>query len=594
MTPIDRVQLLLAELKRRKVFRVAAVYGATAFVVLQVADLMLPRLGLPDWTVTLVVALSVLGFPVAIALAWVFESGPEGVRRTEAAPVAELRAIIAEPRARRWPAGIAALLGILLLAGGTVWTTSYGSSSRTAYDSIAVLPFANLSGQPENDYFGDGLAEELLNALSGINGLRVAARTSAFAFRTSSLDVRTIGDTLNVATVLEGSVRRSEDRVRISVQLVDAKSGYQLWSDSYDRPLTHLFDVQDEIAKEIVKALAIRLAPAAQSDLYRGGTQNVTAYDLYLEGRQKWATREVPLLREAVAHFEAAVKLDPGFALAWSGLADAIDALAYRDGSALPLVPHGKYAAQRALVLEPQLAEAWASLGVLYGDFDRDAELAELALLRAVELKPSYASAQHWLGDLYLRFGRTEEAIEYAARAVELDPLSGLGINIYALALLNARRWQESRALQDQLRERGWAEPTTYLNMVSHAREYAYSADEAAALAQDWARLSMYALPSQVAVVGRAVIEPELRPEALRVLRQLEQAGIRPRDLAEIAAALGDFQGSIRLIRRAVEEADPRMVRILYDPIFDPMRGMPEFQRVIDAVTSFGMGQAPG
>ncbi|MGH7552332.1 MAG: hypothetical protein ACREMQ_04825 [Longimicrobiales bacterium] len=211
-----RWQAFLAELKRRKVFRLAAVYGTTAFVVLQVADLVFPRLGLPEWTVTLVVAVALAGFPLALAVAWAFETGPEGLRRTERAGTSEIEAIIAQPRSHRWPAGFAALAGVLLLAIGASWSLGFVRNPGTAsYDSIAVLSFAT-SGNPEDEYFGDGLAEELLNALSGIEGLNVAARTSAFSFKGSSVDIRTIGDTLNVATVLEGSVRRSSGRIRIT------------------------------------------------------------------------------------------------------------------------------------------------------------------------------------------------------------------------------------------------------------------------------------------------------------------------------------------------------------------------------------------
>ncbi|HEX6062736.1 MAG TPA: hypothetical protein VFZ04_00890, partial [Longimicrobiales bacterium] len=251
---------LMAELKRRKVFRVATVYGATSFVVLQAADLLFPRIGLPDWTVTLVVAIALVGFPMALALAWTFDSTPEGMRRTAPADRAEINAIVSQPRVRRWPAGLAALLGVILLGASAAWTLGYRGPARAArYDSIAVLPFVNMSGDPGSEYFGDGIAEELLNALAGIENLKVAARTSAFALKDAKLDVRRIGDTLQVATVLEGSVRRSADRIRVTAQLIDARTGYHLWSETYDRPLTDLFAVQDEIAQQIVDALKVRL-----------------------------------------------------------------------------------------------------------------------------------------------------------------------------------------------------------------------------------------------------------------------------------------------------------------------------------------------
>jgi adenylate cyclase len=516
-------QALLAELKRRKVFRVAAVYGAAAFVVIRAADIVFPSLSLPAWTVTLVVALALLGLPLALVLAWAFDATPEGVRRTEPASAHELAAIVAQPRARRWPAGIGALAGIALLAGGTWWTVGRGAGApAAAYDSIAVLPFVNLSGDPENEYFGDGLAEELLNALAGIEGLKVAARTSAFAFKGTSTDVRTIGDTLRVATVLEGSVRRSADRIRITAQLIDARSGYHLWSETYDRPLTELFAVQDAITGEIVTALAVRLTGGSRADgLHRGGTTDLEAYDLYLLGRQKWATREIPLLHEAVEHFEQAIARDSSFALAWSGFADAIDALAWRRVPvALERVDEAKDAAVRAIMLDPELAEGWASLGVLLAEFYRDFRFSEVALRRALALKPSYAPAHLWLGHTLLYAGRPQEALEAAESAVRLNPLSPLGGTI-ASTLIALHRWDDARDAMLRFREVQFTRQTAQATrLVSYAERFGFTADEAALYAREWAMLAGYVQPAEAEVIGRALFDPALRGEAGALLRR--------------------------------------------------------------------------
>ena len=349
-------QRFLAKLKRRGVFRAAALYGTAAFVTIEASDLVLPRLAVPEWTVTLVVWIALIGFPIALMLAWTYEKTPEGLRATDPAETTELDAIVAQPARRRWPAGLAALVGIVLLGLGAWWTLTRTGPGAKTYDSIAVLPFADLSGDSDNQYFSDGLADELINALSGVEDLKVAGRTSTFALRDQSLDLRTIGDTLGVETVLEGSVRRSEDRVRITAQLIDAETGFQLWSEEYDRDITDIFLVQEELARSIVRALAPRLGGEAE-DLFRGGTSDVRAYELYVAGRQKWYSRRVPLLWEAVDDFEQAVALDPEFALGWSGLADAIDALAFRSVRAQPLVPRAKTAALRAVLLDPELAE---------------------------------------------------------------------------------------------------------------------------------------------------------------------------------------------------------------------------------------------
>jgi adenylate cyclase len=581
----------LAELKRRKVFRVAAVYGATAFVVLQGADLVFPHLGLPRWTVTLVVVLGLLGLPVALALAWAFDATPDGVRRETSATREELAAIIAQPRRRRWPAGVAALAGIALLAGGAWWTLAGGSRPVT-YDSIAVLPFVNLSGDAADDYFGDGLAEELLNALSAIDGLKVAARTSAFAFKGTNTDVRTIGDTLRVAAVLEGSVRRTSDRLRISAQLIDARSGYRLWSASYDRPLTDMFAIQDAIAAEIVNALSVRLTGATRDDgLYRGGTTDVEAYDLYLLGRQKWATRQMALLHEAVAHFEQAIARDSSFALAWSGFADAIDALAWRrDPAALARVGEAKYAAQRAILIDPELAEGWASLGVLAVEFDHDWAVGELALRHAVRLKPSYAIAHDWLSDVLLYTGRAEESLAARRHARELDPLSSIGAPNYAWALSVAGRWDEARTAYRNLDLGTNTNTATPLTGVTNALRLGIDVARAAELAQEWARRAGYSRPEAARVIGEAVHRPALRDSALAVLRRMEAEGAPARELAGISLVFGDREAALRLLERAYAEGDPQLVLTAVEPTLDPLRNEPRFIAILKSLRLAGGG----
>jgi adenylate cyclase len=577
---------LLAELKRRKVFRVVAVYGATTFIVLQGADLVFPHLGLPRWTVTLVVALGLLGLPVALALAWAFDASPDGVRRETAATAEEVASIVAQPRSKRWPAGVAALAGMALLAGGAWWTLVGAGTRGATYDSIAVLPFANLSGDPADDYFGDGLAEELLNALSSIDGLKVAARTSAFAFRGTNTDVRAIGDTLRVATVVEGSVRRTPDRLRISAQLIDARSGFRLWSETYDRPLTDVFAIQDAIATEIVNALSVRLTGAARDEgLYRGGTTDVEAYDLYLLGRQKWATRQIPLLHEAVEHFEQAIARDSGFALAWSGIADAIDALAWRrDSAGQARVAEAQYAAQRAILLDPDLAEGWASLGVLAVEFDYDWAVGELALRHAVRLRPSYAMAHDWLSDVLLYTGRVDESLTARRRARELDPLSSVGDANYAWALAVAGRWDEARAAYRDLVLSRNTNTATPLMGVTNALRLGIDVARASELAQEWARRAGYSRPGSAAVIGEAVHRPELRAQALAVLRRMEDEGAPARELAGISLVFGDREAALRLLERAQAERDPQLVLTAVEPTLDPLRNDPRFIGILKSL----------
>jgi serine/threonine-protein kinase len=585
VTGTPRYQRFLAKLKRRGVFRVAAVYGTAAFVAIEGSDLVFPRLGFPEWTITLVVWVALVGFPVALALAWKYERTPEGLKSTDPAQTVELDAIAAEPRRRRWPAGVAALAGIALLGLGAWWTLTRTGPGAQTYDSIAVLPFANLSGDPANQYFSDGLAEELINALAGVEDLKVAGRTSSFALRDQSLDLRTIGDTLGVEAVLEGSVRRSEDRVRITAQLIDAETGFDLWSEEYDRDITDIFRVQEELAASIVRALIPRLGGGAE-ELYRGGTSNVQAYDLYVAGRQKWYTRRVPLLWEAVDDFEAAVALDPEFALGWSGLADAIDALAFRDSRGQALVPRAKQAAQRAVLLDPGLAEGWASWGVLAAEADRDWTTAELALKRAIALKPSYAGARAWLGDMLRYEGRVKEAIEQQRIALELDPLSPvlnttLGVSLAALGEFEESRFQYERTLAQ-----GGEQTTAHSALLLWGPQMGVPREEMAEHAVGFARAMGAADPEVARVLGYAIANDRADDALLTEAREaistlIADSVFTVRQIASLYAGLGDEEAALEWLERA-SEGDLSLGLVGIDPALDPLRGNPRMQALMD------------
>ncbi len=586
MSGAPAYQRFFADLKRREVFRVAAVYGAAAFVVIQAADVIFPRIPLPEWTVSLVVWLAILGFPVAVALAWVYERTPEGLHRTDPAETHELESIVEQPPRRRWAAGLAALVGIGLLLSGGWWALQGPLAGDSSYDSIAVLPFADLSGQEENEYFVDGLAEELLNALAGIQGLKVAARTSAFSFKGSDADIREIAEALDVETVLEGSVRRSSDRLRITAQLIDARTGYHLWSEEYDRSPADIFAVQDEIAASIADALVLRLSGAEIERLYRGGTDDVEAYELYLTGRQKWVTRNIPKLREAIVHFENAIARDSGFALAWSGLSDALDALLFRVPEERVRLPEARYAAQRALLLEPELAEGWASLGVLALDFDRDWTFAELALRRAIELKPSYSTPYHWLADVYRYSGRVKLSEPFSKRAVELDPISGTGRDGKAMTDALLGNLDAARDEYLTILEMGFDPTGPATNLVSFAELFELEANQLASYAARWAEFAGWPAPAEAEVIGRAVLNPDLRSEAIGLLDRMEQAGISLREIAELSLALGDTASAMQRLERAAEAGEGSIFVIGVDPAYDPLLRDP---RMIELTRKLGL-----
>jgi adenylate cyclase len=589
MPEVPSYQRLFAEFKRRSVFRVAAMYGATAFVVIEAADLIFPRIPLPEWTIALVVWLALLGFPVAIVLAWAYERTPEGVRQTDPAGTAELDAIASQPARRRWPAGVAALIGIGLLGLGAWWTLTRTGPGAQTYDSIAVLPFADLSEGAENRYFSDGLADELLNALSGVEDLKVAGRTSSFALRDQNLNLRTIGDTLDVQTVLEGSVRRSEDRVRITVQLVDAETGFHLWSEEFDRDLTDIFLVQEELAQSIVRALLPRLR-AETEELYRGGTTDLAAYELYLSCRQNWYTRNIDQLWAAIDECDEAVARDPEFALAWSGLSDAIDALAFRDIRAEALVPRAIAAAQRAVLLEPGLAEGWISWGTLASEAERDWVTAELALRRGIERKPSNAYARAMLGDMLRNQGRVKEAIEQQRAALRLDPLSPVISGVLAISLTAAHEYEEARSLFEVTLATGGDEAAVRLFLFLSGPLYGLTGDEMAGHAVQLARIMGAADPESAAVLGYAFAADRTSgtdarriEEARRVVGDLIADSVfNARQSAVIYTRLGDEETALRWIERASAANDLSLGIASTDPSLDPLRDDPRMQRLMD------------
>jgi len=468
-------QQLFAELKRRKVFKVAAVYGAVAFGLIQVADPLAGVLRLPETFLPFVVAILLLGFPVALVLAWAFEVTPEGMHRTETAAPGEIESILSLPASKRWPAGILALVGVAALVAGAWWAgrqTAPGAASdpgeevggvRLAFDaprdegrpSLAVLPFADMSPEGDQEYFSDGITEEILNTLAGIREIKVAARTSAFAFKGENPDLRTVGDSLGVQYVIEGSVRKAGDRLRITTQLIDTSDGTHLWSESYDRTLDDVFAIQTEIARAIADELRIPLGLDEAGDLVTP-TADMEAYDLYLAARARMRERGESL-PEAIRLFEAAIARDSGWAPAWAGLAEAREVIGWYpeawpggppatraeeaarfDGFQEPAAE----AARRALELDPDNASAHVALGSVHRN-RMEWEQSEADYLRALELDPENAEAYLQYAQLLSNVGRLDEAIRVTERSIELDRIP-IAFRLLGAARLMAGQYERA------------------------------------------------------------------------------------------------------------------------------------------------------
>lgn len=460
----------LKEMRRRNVFKVATVYLIASWLLIQIAETTFPALSLPEWTVTFVVMLLLLGLPIALILAWAFEVTPEGIKKTTEVPVDQSMTPVTGQRINYVIIGtLVAAVVFLALTHGGFRTGGQSSGDPSGPRSIAVLPFVNMSGDQENEYFSDGLSEELLNVLAQVDGLRVAARTSSFFFKGQNEDLRDVGDKLGVEHVLEGSVRKSGNRIRVTAQLIKVEDGFHLWSDTYDYEMDDVFRIQDEISLAVVDALKVNLLGEERQRLTKRSTTNVEAHNLYLRGRQFLHLRTLESIEQAEKLFERAVRMDPDYALAYSGLADAVNLLA-TNHQMMPVetaYERTEPLLERAMALDPESAEVWASKGLAEMNI-REPEAAEAALRRSMELNPSYAPAYLWyaslLGDSP---DRAEDAIEVLRKTLEIDPLSRVAQNNIAFNLMQLGRFEEAETQMRRLITLDPDYPTGYLGLYN-------------------------------------------------------------------------------------------------------------------------------
>ncbi len=419
---------LFSELKRRNVFRVGIAYLIVAWLVLQVADLVLDNITAPEWVMQVLMLVVAVGFPLVLIFAWAFELTPEGLKRDAEVDRSQS---ITDRTGRKLDRAIILVLVIALAyfiwerQSGTPVQTEPVAAVETQAEldrSIAVLPFVNMSADADNEYFSDGLSEELLNLLAKVDGLKVAARTSSFKFKGSEADITEIGQQLNVATVLEGSVRKAGNDVRITAQLIKVDDGFHLWSETYDRSLDNIFQVQGEIAGHIVDALKLPLLGQDAQPVVPNATANVEAYDLYLLGRHHTRTLNEVSLQKAIDYFTQATALDPEFAPAWAGLADAYLWMSDFGGmSTQTAIELAGKAIQRSLALDPQDPAALAAKAFLFNIQGRANEAVDL-LEQVLLINPNHIDALLNVSDNIWLYD-SERASALVRKAYELDPL---------------------------------------------------------------------------------------------------------------------------------------------------------------------------
>ncbi len=459
---------LIAELKRRNVFRVGVAYAIVGWLLIEVSSVLLPTFGAPGWVMKAFSSLVILGFPLTLVIAWAFELTPQGIKRENDIDPAES---ITHLTGRKLDF---AIIGLLVLGVIFMFVDGYVLEADPApveeatesvagqvveevaaarEKSVAVLPFANRSINAEDAFFVDGMHDDILTHLAKIRSLKVISRTSVMEYRDTTKNLKTIGRELGAATVLEGGVQRSGNQVRINVQLIDAETDDHLWADIFDRELTaaNLFAIQTEIATAIADALRATLAIEEQGRISAIPTENLQAYEAHLMGKQQLERRTTGAYAQAVDYFQRAIRLDPAFAQAYVGLAESYVLQVFYSG--LPpaeTIAKARVAAERALTLNDQLAEAHYALAAVKEE-SRDYEGAEAAYKRALELNPNYTPALHWYAWMLVsRLGRPEEALELHLRASELDPLSGLMATNVAGDLEALGRFEESEKWLDK------------------------------------------------------------------------------------------------------------------------------------------------
>jgi TolB-like protein len=440
---------LIAELRRRNVFKVGIAYLVAAWLLMQITDVVAPLLSLPDWVPRFIFLLLAVAFVPALIIAWAYELTPEGIRpEREVDRSRSIRHLTGRRLDRAIIAMMALAIVYLVIDNYVFRDTPAPVAEATLEKSIAVLPFRNRSDDEADRHFVDGIHDDILTQLSKVASLdKVISRTSTERYRDTDLPIPEIGEALGVATILEGGVQRAGSQVRINVQLIDAATDEHVWAETYDRALSldNVFEIQSEIAREVVVALHGVLSDEEAGRIEQKPTTSFAAYEEYSFGRQELAKRTGESLLRAKAHFERAIELDPEYAQAWVGLATVL-ALPHYYGEK-PESTYGELekAIDTALAIDPLLGEAYAGLGWL-SMYNGDLAKAEENFLKAIELSPGYASAYLWYASLLRESGRFDEAIEFSRKAIELDPLSPILRSGLISSLHGLGRVEEARA----------------------------------------------------------------------------------------------------------------------------------------------------
>lgn len=570
----------LAEFRRRNVHRVLIAYLAVAWLLAQVAEFLSDAFAWPAWILRALVVVLLIGLPAAIAIAWFFEWTPAGLVREEPAPRGA--ALRLRPH-RRFDLAIAVLLAVALgyFAATHEWRDEEPRPPPAGRATLAVLPFKPVVATDRDEALEFGMADTLILRLSGIAGMAVSPLSSVRRYSALDSDALAAGRELGVRSVLDGSVQRSGERLRVTARLLSVDDGRQLWSGRFDEQYTDIFAVQDSIADRVTAALAVQLSSVEQQRLARRPTSDSVAYDLFLNGRYHWNRRSSPVdLQKAMDYYRQAVARDPQFALAYSGLADTLAVQAvFAAREPREVYPAALQAAERALQLDPDLAEAHATRGHIRMNFLHDWPAALEDFDEAIRHDPRYAMARVWRGLWLVFVGRTDEGLAELATAAELEPSSMPPVVTYARGLYSARRHGEAAAALERVVE---VEPQNMLARALLASVYIELErfDEALVLASDVAGKSPGGFSVAAVALARAGRTDEARAALNRLVELAQHRYVPAYDFALIHAALGDADQAFHWLDRSLAEPSALLGNLRADPVLDPLRSDPRYREV--------------
>jgi TolB-like protein/Flp pilus assembly protein TadD len=587
-----------SELKRRNVYKVAVAYAIVGWLLVQIATQVFPFLEIPTWVVRLVIVLVAVGFPIALIIAWAFELTPEGIKRTEDVDPFDSRsgqvlaASARQPRKYTWifvvVVGAALSFGLFFTGRYTGRTTTSAAGTELPAKSIAVLPFESLSEEKGNAYFAEGIQDEILTRLAKVADLKVISRTSTQHFKSAPDNLPQIAKQLGVTNILEGSVQKANDQVRVNVQLINALTDAHLWAETYDRKLTDIFAVESDIAKTIAETLQAKLTGSEKTAISKKPTENAEAHELYLKGRFFWNKRTAADLRKSIEYFNQAIEKDPGFAQAYAALAQSWKLLpAFNGGAPNDCFPQAEAAARKALALDDTSSTAHAALASLKGlnGFDYPGAIAEYE--RTLQLNPNDATARQWFANLTLaNVGQTEREIAEMKRAVELDPLSLVINSNLGVAYIHAGRLDDAIA---QLRKTVELDGTFYYARYNLAQALELKGLIPEATAEYQKTMSMTEDPVPLGMLGRLYALHGQKDEALKILQKLrqsrEQRYTAAYALALIYVGLGDRNEALNWLEQGYREHDGFNIGpIRIDPLLAPLHGDPRFEALAEKI----------